>query len=537
MKYSVYIITIIFLFSCSSKQKSNTGSLELPFSVDGKNEAMPAFQNGLRLLHNFEYEDAAEAFIEAQTIDPDFTMAYWGEAMTHNHAVWGDLDIDKARNTLAKLGNTKEERVAKGKSKLEQDFITSLEILYGVETKKEREIKYSEYLSNMYSTYDGELEVGAFYALSLLGLKSMWTEMEDYNFKAEKIAREILAQNPVHPGALHYLIHSNDHPDYADKALAAARDYAKVASYAGHALHMPSHIYLALGMWDDVVNSNEVSWQSSLDRKEKKQLDNDALDYHAHVWLSYGYLQQGRYDDALQVINNQKTLTNELPSPRARYQLTMMKGHYLIETSDLNSEIASLEVKTDDLSFYIKNTNDYINATKAFYAKDTQALEGLISKMENDIAIGTQLKSDNESITVCGVTAYLEKIPTESDLNNGEIFLGQLKAMLAWVKNDAENAETLFKAVAQKSRGALVGPPEIIKPTQELFGEFYLALGKYELANEQFQEALKRAPNRILSLKGQLTALNKLGDKTKAEEIQNKLNLILKSSEQQAASL
>jgi tetratricopeptide (TPR) repeat protein len=365
----------------------------------------------------------------------------------------------------------------------------------------------------------------------------MWTEMEDYNFKAEKIAREILAQNPVHPGALHYLIHSNDHPDYADKALAAARDYAKVASYAGHALHMPSHIYLALGMWDDVVNSNEVSWQSSLDRKEKKQLDNDALDYHAHVWLSYGYLQQGRYDDALQVINNQKTLTNELPSPRARYQLTMMKGHYLIETSDLNSEIASLEVKTDDLSFYIKNTNDYINATKAFYAKDTQALEGLISKMENDIAIGTQLKSDNESITVCGVTAYLEKIPTESDLNNGEIFLGQLKAMLAWVKNDAENAETLFKAVAQKSQGALVGPPEIIKPTQELFGEFYLALGKHELANEQFQEALKRAPNRILSLKGQLTALNKLGDKTKAKEIQNKLNLILKSSEQQAASL
>ena len=97
---------------------------ELPFNVIGKNEAIPVFQSGLRLLHNFEYEDAAEAFIEAQKLDRDFTMAFWGEAMTYNHAVWGDLDIEKARIALNKLGKTREERAGKAKSKLEKDFIT-----------------------------------------------------------------------------------------------------------------------------------------------------------------------------------------------------------------------------------------------------------------------------------------------------------------------------------------------------------------------------------------------------------------------------
>jgi hypothetical protein len=494
MKRLTYLIVTAILFSCSTNQQPNTETLELPFTVTGKSEAMPAFQNGLRMLHNFMYQDAAEAFIEAQELDPDFAMAYWGEAMTYNHAVWGDLDIDKARNALAKLGSTKEERVAKAKSKLEQDFITSIEILYGEETKKEREKKYSEFLSTMYKSYSDEREVAAFYALSLLGLKTGWSEMEEYNFKAEKIAKEILTKNPTHPGALHYLIHSDDHPDYADKALEAARDYAKVASYAGHALHMPSHIYLALGMWEDVVTSNEISWQASVDRKNKKQLNNDELDYHSHLWLSYGYLQQDRYEDAARIIKNQETLTTELSSPRARFHLLMMKGHYITETLDLKNEIASLEIETEDLSFNIRSANDYINASKAFHLNDSVTLNKLINKIENDIVIGKQLISENETITICGVTAYQEKIPTQAQIKYVEILVGQLKGMAAWLKNNLESAEKLFLSVAEKSKGVLIGPPRIIKPTQELVGEFYLSIGGVHPSSRTISRGTKSCP-------------------------------------------
>jgi tetratricopeptide (TPR) repeat protein len=532
MKKISYIILTAFLTSCSTNQKTNNETKDLQFNVAGKVEAMPSFQNGLRLLHNFEYVDAAEAFIEAQRIDPKFTMAYWGEAMTYNHTVWALLDIDKARGALNKLGKTKDERVAKASSQLEKDFITSIEILYGEGTKQEREKQYSKFLSQMHQDYEAETEVAAFYALSLLGLKSGWSEMEDYNFQAEKIARQILVSNPIHPGALHYLIHSDDHPEYAAQALAAARDYAKVASYAGHALHMPSHIYLALGMWPDVVRTNEISWQASVDRKNKKKLPNDELDYHSHWWLSYGYLQQGRFKDAEKIVNSQARLTNELASPDARFHLLRMKGHYLIETLDWKNQIANLEIQTDDLSLVIRSTNNYINASKAFYSKDSKSLNTLIEEMEKDIAKGKQWKSENENITVCGVTAFVDQIPSGGEISSSEILLGQLKGMSAWLKNDLANAEKLLLQVAEKSNGYLFGPPRIVKPTQELVGEFYLAINKPDEAYKQFQLALKVAPNRILSLKGQLDALKKIGDNQKFNELENNLNELLKFSDE-----
>ena len=530
MKRLSYIIQIALLASCTVNQKTND---ELAFSVTGKSEAIPSFQSGLRLLHNFQYGDAAEAFIEAQTIDPDFAMAYWGEAMSYNHTVWGSLDIDKARAALAKLGKTKEDRSTKAKSELEKDFIESIEILFGEETKKEREKKYSDFLSGMYDRYDNETEVAAFYALSLLGLKNGWSEMEDYNFRAEKIAKEILVRNPSHPGALHYLIHSDDHPEYASQALSAARNYAKVASYAGHALHMPSHIYLALGMWDDVVSSNEVSWQASLDRIEQKKLSNDNLDYHSHWWLSYGYLQQGRHKDAANVINKQVNLTNEAPSPAARFHLLMMKGHYLVETLDWQNEIANLEVETSDLAIGTRTVNNYLNGSKAFYLKDHGALDSLIKEIEDDIEEAKQWKLNSDDITVCGVTAFVDKVPSQKEIEISEILAGQLKGMRAWLTNDLTGAETVLLNTVKESGGYLVGPPKIIKPSQELLGEFYLAENKPEKAYDLFTEALKVAPNRILSLMGQLNALKKMGNTERANEVRAVINDMLRLSDAQ----
>jgi hypothetical protein len=302
MKTYTFLLALCLLLSCSTPAKKEKQENNLPFEVTGSVDALPHFDKGLLLLHNFEYDDAAEAFIKAQQTDSTFAMAYWGEAMTYNHPVWGDVDVEKARATLSKLGSTTEEREAKTKTDLEKDFIKAVSILYGEGSKPDRDKEYAAAMEKVYERYPGNHEAAAFYALSLLGAKESLTLWEDQNIKGAEIAEAILKENPSHPGALHYLIHSDDHPAHAQKALAAADTYAKVASYAGHALHMPSHIYLALGMWDNVVSSNEVAWKASLDRQERKKLDNNHLSYHAHMWLQYGYLQQGRFDRAKELI-------------------------------------------------------------------------------------------------------------------------------------------------------------------------------------------------------------------------------------------
>lgn len=512
MKTIYYTLISVALVSCSLTPKTAKDALDLPFSVNGKPEAMPAFQRGLRLLHNFEYEDAAEAFIEAQNIDPDFTMAYWGEAMTYNHTVWGSLDIDKAREALGKLGETQFERVAKGKSKLEKDFITAIEILYGEETKPLREQAYAEFMAGMYDRYDAEPEVSAFYALALLGAKESWTQMEEHNFTAAGIAEEILKGNPTHPGALHYLIHANDHPEYANYSLTAARDYALVASYAGHALHMPSHIYLALGMWSDVVKSNEVSWQASVDRKTSRGLSNDELDYHSHWWLLYGYLQQGRYADAERVFKKQISLTEELPSPLARYHLLMMKGHYLIETGNWNNDLADLDIKVDDMLLGIRSVDALTKGIRAFHLNAHDKLLEHIRDLEQDLARGQQRRIEEEDIAICGVAAVVDKMPSKGELNNVAVLLLELKALEAWLRNDLLTAELLFNEANEKAQGYLIGPPKIIKPVQELYGEFLLATKRPARAAEMFKASENASPNRLLTLKGHMEALKQLGD-------------------------
>ena len=125
------LVVFLFLLSCSPTNKQSQSTLgEIKFTATGKKEAQPYFEKGLLLLHSFEYEDAAEQFNKARSIDPDFTMAYWGEAMTHNHNLWRYLNFDKANEVLHQLGNTAEEREAKAKTEIEKDFIKAVNILY-----------------------------------------------------------------------------------------------------------------------------------------------------------------------------------------------------------------------------------------------------------------------------------------------------------------------------------------------------------------------------------------------------------------------
>ncbi len=266
----------------------------ISIDVSGSPEAIPAFEEGLKLLHSFEFDDAGEKFRKAQEIDPDFAMAYWGEAMTENHPLWREQEFDKANEILNKLGETKEERRSKFKTEFEKDLFDAVSILYGAGDKKARDQAYSDFMGELHDKYPDNHEVAAFYGLSVLGAVKGGRDLNQYG-KGAKIVQSVIAENPNHPGALHYLIHSYDDPDNAPKALEAANSYAKIAPEAKHALHMPSHIYVALGMWDEVISSNVAAFAASEKRKAKKELGNDALDYHSLKWLMYGYLQKKEF--------------------------------------------------------------------------------------------------------------------------------------------------------------------------------------------------------------------------------------------------
>jgi tetratricopeptide (TPR) repeat protein len=492
---------------------------------------IPSYEKAMLLLHNFEYPDAAELFIETQKTNPDYVMAYWGEAMTYDHPVWGDLDVDKARAALRKLGSSPEERIAKGKTELEKDFIRAVEILFGEGSKPDRQKKYSQFMGNVYNKYPGNIEVASFYCLSLLGNKEGWNKWEDLNVKAAAIAEDILRLKPDHPGALHYLVHANDHPLHAKDGLSAANKYGKVASYAGHALHMPSHIYVALGMWDNVVASNEVSWQASIDRKNRKSLNNDNYSYHSHLWLEYGYLQQGRFERAKELLNNQLKYATELSSIPARVHLIQMKGHYLVETNDWSSPIADVEIKTDDLHLLVRQNYSMIEAYKFLQKKEANKLETLISDFEKELAQESQLQKSNENMTICGVTRFAKAIPSKTDIERGTQFLNQFKAMRAWMKNDLTGAEEFLKQAMPSEGTVVVGPPFAIVPPHELYGNFLLTTGHPREAFAEFEKSLMASPNRTMALRGQLKAARALKDTNLENKVRTLLDKNLKSSD------
>ncbi len=201
-------------------------------------------------------------------------MAYWGEAMTFNHPLWMEQDAGAARKALEKLAPTPEARLAKAPTEREKMYLSAVEALYGKGDKAANDKDYAEAMRRLHEKFPEDENAAAFYSLALLGTCEGKRDYPTY-MKAAAVAEEVFAKNPLHPGAVHYLIHSYDDPVHAPLGMRAARVYAKIAPAAGHALHMPSHIFFASGMWEEAAASNEAAWKASLDRADRKKLGPD----------------------------------------------------------------------------------------------------------------------------------------------------------------------------------------------------------------------------------------------------------------------
>ena len=365
-------------------------------------------------------------------------------------------------------------------------------------------------MAKLYKKYPKNHEIAAFYALSILGAVPVGRDETEYE-KGARIAQGVLEENPKHPGALHYLIHSYDDPSHAQFALNAAHSYSKVAPDAAHALHMPSHIFVALGMWDEVVSSNIASWEASVNRMNRKELDNDALNYHALHWLQYGFLQQGKYEAARNLLKDMVVYTDTLASKRARGYLVYLKGTYLVETDNWEGNLSDIDVDLEELNIATKARFYFIDGMKAFKHNDQTKLKTVIKTIEDNRENAAMFVDEGGS-AMCGSSSRY--LPNQLDIDQTQIFEMELRALYAQLENDKEETENWLKKACelQESISYSYGPPSILKPTFELYGDWLLVQNRPKEALKQYEKAWERGPNRAAILKGKIKAYEQMND-------------------------
>ena len=485
-------------FACLSviaADDAGVGTVNFPNS--GAADAQPSFRRGLALLHSFEYTSAAEAFREAQAADPGFALAYWGEAMTYNHPIWLEQDLDAATAVLARLGASPADRRAKAPTAREQAWLGAVEILYGDGEKHARDRAYAAAMERLSREQPDDPEAAAFYALSILGTAHQGRDFATY-MRAAAVAEEAYRDHPEHPGLLHYLIHSYDDPIHAPLGLRAARTYARVAPGAGHAQHMTSHIFVALGMWEDVIQANENAVRV-VSRARAKRGQGPAHCGHYNYWLLYGYDQAGRHAEAQSLLEacRQDALAAEVttaldPDGSPFHSFLQMRARHLIDTRRWDGEVARWQVTLAPAQAAERVTWEFTQGFAAAQRGDRAGLERAAASLQN--ARTGLAKTVGESDDDFGPLA----------LKRAEVLALELEALLSRAQGNLEQAIAIgARAVdLEESLPLMFGPPFIDKPSHELLGELLLEAGRSGEAVQAFERGLARTPNRRNALEG-----------------------------------
>jgi len=481
----------LFLMAAAAAAQPARQLGRIDFPTSGSAAAQGHFIQGVLLLHSFEYDDAREEFAAAEKTEPGFAMAYWGEALTYTHPIWVEQDLAGARAALARLGPTPAARLARAPTEREKDYLRAVETLYGAGGKVERDKAYAEAMGRMHEKYPNDLEAAALYAVALMGTCQHDRDYAVY-MRAAAVAEEVFAKNPQHPGAAHYLIHAYDDPVHAPLGLRAARVYARIAGSASHAQHMPSHIFVALGMWDDVIASNVASVAVADERVARKHLGPDARNYHSLLWLEYGYLQEGRREDAHRVLEDVARSAAASGSPRSLMHLGQMRAYYALETGEADHLSGSFDLAKGGPT----------GRTAMLLA------QGTLAARQKRLPEARQALAEARAALAAGHS------PKEA-----EIMAQELEAVVleAEGKRDEALGAAARAAAAEDALSFEFGPPVPVKPAHELLGEMLLAAGRAKEAEAQFERTLAKCPKRAPALRGLAQAARQSGDAQTAQ--------------------
>ena len=464
---------------------------ETTFPNSGAAAAQPDFMRGLLLLHSFEFDAARASFRAAIDKDPGFVMAVWGEALSYNMPIWGEQDLLAARAVLARLAPTREERLAKAPTERERLYLAAVEDLYGDGDKVDRDAAYSKALGALSQKYPDDLDARAFYALSWLGLTGAVRDTANY-MRAAAEAEAVYEVSKRHPGALHYLVHAYDDPVHAPLGLRAARLYGKVAPAASHAQHMPSHIFFALGMWDDAIEANIASLATARSQGQGG--------YHPLEWLAYAYLQKGQQAEAAKLVAIVEQDVVKGPTQANRSSLAYLRAMWIAETGGAAGVDAWPDVSEAGIaSIHAFSAQDFVRGLAA-------ARQG---RFEEATRYAGRLRERTERARnhVAGVVASRYDTVTPEEIEQGGLLALALEGSIQCAQGDqAAGLASLREAIAISDTLAFeYGPPFPAKPLAELLGDLLLAAGKPDEAAAAYGNSLAVHPNRKLSVEG-LTA-------------------------------
>lgn len=472
------------------------GTISFPTSTRSA-AAESSFVRGTLLLHLFEYDDARAAFQAAQHQDSSMAMAYWGEAMTYTHPVWDQQDSVAARAMLARLGLTAEARERAAPTARERGYLRAVDILYGPGPKARRDTLYSEAMHDLVRAYPADDEARAFYALALLGLSQGVRNVPTY-LRAAAIAESVFARNPRHPGAAHYWIHGMDDPDHGDGALVPARALSAIAPDAGHAQHMTAHIFMARGMWSDVVFANENAMRV-VNAGRAAHGRPASFCGHYNFWLEYGYLQLGQVADARALLDG--CIREATPAGGAALDpdnssigsAVGMWTRYLLDTGDWSGALAGWAPEFGGAD-PPRATWDFARGVAASRRGDVVVARQALADFQTTHArLAARLSTDPDP----GTTEYLKRLDAlELEL--------RAEVQLAAPRPNADSAIALLRqaTAVEDAMAYAFGPPFVDQPAHEMLGVVLLSERRYTESRSEFEAALRRTPARVAAVRG-----------------------------------
>jgi len=521
---------VTFLITCAP-MISNAGSdttIEAPAkpSFTAPADVQSDFARGVALLHSFFYEEARRVFTSVAELDPKCAMAQWGIAMTWWHPIWTPPTPDEMR-----AGKTAIEKAMSlnAGSDRERGFITALNTYYntpdssvaapvgqschGPVGPRDRVIAYEKAMRQLRDKHPDDFEVQTFYAFAVLatGYATPNDTSLSKQLEAAGILEKLWKQNANHPGVVHYLIHAYDYPQFAQRGLTAARTYNSIAPWVPHALHMPSHIFTRLGMWDESIAANRASAEASRAYSAMRHRDaTEAEELHSLDYMAYSYLQEAQDAEAKKIVDLAAKVKKTNPELEfsAAYALAAIPTRYAFERNDWEAarNLAIPNVPHWSSFPFMEALIEYGHALGRAHTGDLDGARKAIARMQ-------QLRDATKEPKFDYFKSHLEL---------------QMQAASAWVaaaegkKNDA--IDMLRRAAdSEDILGKHPVSPGAFVPIREQLGALLLEMGQPTEAQREFEAALKIYPGRFRGLYGAAQAAEQAGDNENASRYYTKL--------------
>lgn len=484
--------------------KEEVGEVHFRISSD-RPETQAEFNRAVALLYSFAYGKALKAFYDITLLDPKCAMAYWGIAMSHFHPIWEE--VPTPAQVKASLAAIKNARYVGIKTEREKDYIDAIEIIYTDVEKTEyrsRVLKFEEAMERMCEKHPDDREAKVIYALTLDATAPKSDKTYAKQKKAGEILLKVFAEQPNHPGVAHYIIHAYDYPPLANLGLEAARKYARIAPSVAHALHMPSHIFVRLGLWGDNIETNIASAKAGLEYAQQDNPNASSFDaLHAWDYITYGYLQQARDKEAQALVDQLRDVRQlDRPNFAAAYALAAMPARFTIERHDWKAA-ASLKISADDFPWdrfpWSQSLTYFARALGSARSGNTTTAKADIEKLRS---LQKASVSANEPYWA----------------NQVEILQKSAEAWTLLAEGKSEEALKLMRSAADQEDASDKHPvtPGALIPQRELLGEMLLEMNDPKLALIEFETSLVPTPNRFNGIAGAARAAELSGDKPKA---------------------